>query len=367
MFRLLAQSPAVLQGYLSLSGALSKALDLKTRERIALAVAQANGCDYCLSAHSYLGLNLAKISADEIALNRKGGSGDAKADAAIRFAVKVTEARGKVATADIDAVRAAGFTEPQILEIIGMVAENFLTNLFNNVAETDIDFRPSTPPTQPELMAPARLTGRCRSPITRGADAPSPSGGAPPPRALSRCLRGRDNPKREQMTLPETASGDYRRRSPPQPVDPAGVIISPAGPISGNGDHDGQSHAAARACPDERALHPGRAGEADGGDGNAGDAGQAGRSGADVSLAGCGRHRVGRRLALLFGLATRPVAAVLGVWCIITALTAHTNFADQNTQIHFMKNLAMAGGFIYVAIFGAGTLSIDGWRARRSV
>lgn len=140
MFRLLAQSPAVLQGYLGLSGALGKALDLKTRERIAIAVAQANGCDYCLSAHSYVGLNLAKVPADEIARARHGGSADAKTEAALRFAVKVTEARGKVSTADLAAIRTAGFSEAQILEIVAVVAENFMTNLFNNVAETDIDF-----------------------------------------------------------------------------------------------------------------------------------------------------------------------------------------------------------------------------------
>jgi AhpD family alkylhydroperoxidase len=72
MFRLFATSPAALTRLTSLSGALSKALDVKTRERIALAVAQVNGCSYCLSAHTYLGLNLAKISPEEIALNRKG-------------------------------------------------------------------------------------------------------------------------------------------------------------------------------------------------------------------------------------------------------------------------------------------------------
>ena len=74
LFRLLALSPAALQAFLGLNGALGKALDVKTRERIAIAVAQVNGCDYCLSAHTYLGLNLAKIDNAEIALNRRGAS-----------------------------------------------------------------------------------------------------------------------------------------------------------------------------------------------------------------------------------------------------------------------------------------------------
>ncbi|WP_422062316.1 carboxymuconolactone decarboxylase family protein [Sphingopyxis sp.] len=140
LFRLVATSPAALEGYLGLNAALGRTLDAKTRERIALAIAQANGCDYCLSAHSYLGLNLAKIDDAEIALNRAGHSGDAKADAAIVFAGKVLGARGRVTDADIAEVRLAGFSEAQVIEIVATVALNVLTNYINNVADTDIDF-----------------------------------------------------------------------------------------------------------------------------------------------------------------------------------------------------------------------------------
>ncbi|MFT6571677.1 MAG: putative peroxidase-related enzyme [Sphingomonas echinoides] len=140
LFRLVATSPAALEGYLGLNAALGRTLDVKTRERIAITVAQANGCDYCLSAHSYVGLNLAKIDDAEITLNRAGHSGDAKADAAIVFARQVLAARGKVSDADIAAVRLAGFSEAQVIEIVASVALNVLTNYINNVAETDIDF-----------------------------------------------------------------------------------------------------------------------------------------------------------------------------------------------------------------------------------
>jgi len=68
-------------------------------------------------------------------------------------------------------------------------------------------------------------------------------------------------------------------------------------------------------------------------------------------------------LALLLGVQTRLSALVLGIWCIATALVAHTNFADLNMQIHFMKNLAMAGGLIFIALFGAGAYSWDRSRA----
>src|ERR1700684_2994160 len=101
LFRLIATSPAALEGFAANSGALAKTLDVRTRERIALAVAQVNGCDYCLSAHTYLGLNLAKITPEEVALNRRGESGDAKADAAVRFAAKVVRERGHVSDADL--------------------------------------------------------------------------------------------------------------------------------------------------------------------------------------------------------------------------------------------------------------------------
>lgn len=140
MFRLIASSPAALQGYTANNAALAKTLDVKTRERIALAVAQVNECDYCLSAHSYLGLNMAKISAEEIAFNRNGRSSDAKADAAIRFAASVARDRGRVDDTDIEAVRKAGYSDDQIVEIIAVVAENIFTNLLNVVAGTDVDF-----------------------------------------------------------------------------------------------------------------------------------------------------------------------------------------------------------------------------------
>jgi uncharacterized peroxidase-related enzyme len=140
LFRLVGASPAALEGYLGLNGALGRTLDAKTRERIALAVAQANGCDYCLSAHTYLGLNLARIDDAEIARNRGGHSGDARADAALVFALRVLESRGKVGDADLAAVRLAGFSEAQVIEIVANVALNVLTNYINNVAQTDIDF-----------------------------------------------------------------------------------------------------------------------------------------------------------------------------------------------------------------------------------
>jgi uncharacterized peroxidase-related enzyme len=140
LFRLVGISPAALEGFLGLNSAAGKTLDVRTRERIAIAVAAVNGCDYCMSAHFYLGANLAKLDEAELAANRAGRSNDAKADAAVRFARKIAEARGKLTDADIAAVKQAGYSDAQVVDIVIVVAENFLTNLINNVASTDIDF-----------------------------------------------------------------------------------------------------------------------------------------------------------------------------------------------------------------------------------
>ncbi|MGI3163529.1 carboxymuconolactone decarboxylase family protein [Pseudooceanicola sp. 200-1SW] len=141
LFRLAAQSPSALEGYLGLYAAVGKnSLSLATRERIALAIAQFNGCGYCLSAHSYIGANLAKLSPEEIAENRKGRSSEAKADAAVAFALKVAETRGHVSGADLSAVRDAGYTEAEVIEIVLNVAFSVWTNYLNEVAQTEIDF-----------------------------------------------------------------------------------------------------------------------------------------------------------------------------------------------------------------------------------
>jgi uncharacterized peroxidase-related enzyme len=141
LFRVVANSPAALEGYLGLNGALGKGLlDARTRERIALAIAELNGCDYCLSAHTYLGKNLAKLDDAELAANREGGSMDVMAAAAVRFATKVARERGHVTDADVQAVKTAGYSDGQVIEIVLHVALNTLTNYVNEVAKTDIDF-----------------------------------------------------------------------------------------------------------------------------------------------------------------------------------------------------------------------------------
>ena len=141
MFRIIANSPQTLEGYLGLNGALGNgSLNAQTRERIALAVAEVNGCNYCLAAHSYLGTNLARLSDAEIEANRRGTSGDEKAAIAVGFAAKIAHQRGKVSDSDLQAVRAAGYSDAEIVEIVGHVAVNTLTNYINEALGTEIDF-----------------------------------------------------------------------------------------------------------------------------------------------------------------------------------------------------------------------------------
>jgi uncharacterized peroxidase-related enzyme len=140
LFRMVANSPAALEGYVSLLGALGKgSLPVATRERIALAIAELNACDYCLSAHTYLG-RVAKLDDSELASNRAGTSLDPKAAVAVEFASKVLKQRGHVSNEDLRAVEAAGYSDGEILEIVQHVALNTWTNYVNSVAETVIDF-----------------------------------------------------------------------------------------------------------------------------------------------------------------------------------------------------------------------------------
>src|SRR6266487_1143838 len=140
MMRTMAQSPSVLEGYLGFGAALRRGhLPTPLQEQIALAVAEINSCDYCLSAHTALGRG-AGLSNGELAASREARSSDPKAAAALEFACAVVDRRGDVRDQDLARVRTAGYTDGEIAEIIAHVALNVLTNYFNRAAHTDIDF-----------------------------------------------------------------------------------------------------------------------------------------------------------------------------------------------------------------------------------
>ncbi len=140
LFRVVAHSPAALEGLLGLHGALSGgALDAKTREAVALAVAEANQCDYCLSAHTALAAS-AGLSEVDIARARDGRGGDTKTEGIVRTARALVRTRGRIAESELAQLRQTGVTDREIIELVSVVALNILTNYLNHVAGTDIDF-----------------------------------------------------------------------------------------------------------------------------------------------------------------------------------------------------------------------------------
>ena len=149
MTRAMAVSPSVLDAYLGFSGALAHGvLPARVREQLALDIGEANHCDYCVSAHSSIGKHVAGLSDQDILDSRKGTSADPKTDALLRFARTVVAKQGVVDDADVEAVRAAGYGDAEIAEVVAHVALNIFTNYFNNVAGTAIDF-----PKAPALSA----------------------------------------------------------------------------------------------------------------------------------------------------------------------------------------------------------------------
>lgn len=138
--RALANSPAALNAFLGIHGiAGAGSLDPKTRERIALAVAEQNACQYCVSAHTAIGRKVG-LDNEEMLANRTGRSSDAKAEAALTFARALVAHTGQVSKAEFDAVRAAGHSDGEIIEIITHVAMNIFTNLLGKATQVEIDF-----------------------------------------------------------------------------------------------------------------------------------------------------------------------------------------------------------------------------------
>lgn len=153
LFRVLANSPAALGGYLNLSGALaSGVLAAKTREQIALAVAEINSCYYCLSAHAFLG-GKAGLTAQEITDARNIVATDPRTAAILKLARSVVVQRGELSQSELQAARAAQLTDGEIVETVANVALNLLTNYLNHVAQTVVDF--------PEVQAVSAGSASC--------------------------------------------------------------------------------------------------------------------------------------------------------------------------------------------------------------
>ncbi|MDC8774083.1 carboxymuconolactone decarboxylase family protein [Roseateles albus] len=140
MFRAVANSPAALSSMWSAFGALGgSVIPAKLGEQIAVAVADRNACEYCLAAHTALGRK-AGASAEEMRHAQAGESADPKTQEALRFALKLVNERGQVGGADVQALRAVGFGDAEITEILAHVALNLFTNYVNIAFAVPVDF-----------------------------------------------------------------------------------------------------------------------------------------------------------------------------------------------------------------------------------
>ena len=140
MTRVMANSPAVLEGYLAFNGALAGgSLPAKLREEIALEVGEQNACQYCVSAHTAIG-KLTGLTDSEIEQAREARSSSPKHTAALVFARQVVANRGQITDGDFEAARQAGFSDGEIAEIVAHVALNVFTNYFNTATQVDVDF-----------------------------------------------------------------------------------------------------------------------------------------------------------------------------------------------------------------------------------
>ena len=136
----MAHSPAVLKAFLGFSQSLSEGdLPLPLRERIALAIGEATGCQYCVAAHTGLARK-AGLTAEEILDARRGRASDEKTAVGLELALKIVKEQGFVSDEDLERARGAGYSDGEICEIVAVVALNLFTNYFNHVADTDIDF-----------------------------------------------------------------------------------------------------------------------------------------------------------------------------------------------------------------------------------
>jgi uncharacterized peroxidase-related enzyme len=141
LMKTMGHSPALLEGYLSYNDALANGvLDKQLRELIAVTVGEYNGCQYCVSAHTMIGEKMAGISSEMILAARTGDATSTKFDAALTFVRSVLSQKGAVSDHELAAVKAIGYSDEEVAEIIGHVGLNVLTNFFNNTAQTEVDF-----------------------------------------------------------------------------------------------------------------------------------------------------------------------------------------------------------------------------------
>ncbi|MGE0558809.1 MAG: carboxymuconolactone decarboxylase family protein [Burkholderiales bacterium] len=142
LFSTLARAPSALKALLAVNEAIASGqLNAAEREIVALAVSQANGCEYCVSAHTLLGAK-AGLSTDETLQARAGHGVQLRSGALAAFARELVETRGRIKPVALEAYRKSGLSDEDMLEVVANTAATTLTNYTNNVANTEVDFPP---------------------------------------------------------------------------------------------------------------------------------------------------------------------------------------------------------------------------------
>lgn len=142
MYANMARSPALLQAYMSGYSAFrnESGFSPQEQETVLLTISRENGCEYCVSAHSMIAARQAGIDADTLQALRDGREVDDTRLAALSaFTRKLVTSRGLARERDVEAFLDAGFTEPQILEIILAIAVKTLSNYSNHMFHTRLD------------------------------------------------------------------------------------------------------------------------------------------------------------------------------------------------------------------------------------
>jgi uncharacterized peroxidase-related enzyme len=136
-----AHGPAALKSILAADAVLAAgSLTKRDQEVIKLVVSVAGGCDYCVAAHSYLA-KLAGVKPEALSQIRDGQpTDDAKRDALVGFVRKLAQSSGTVSDDDYAAIKSAGYSDAQLVEISLAFATTVFTNVFNRINDTDIDF-----------------------------------------------------------------------------------------------------------------------------------------------------------------------------------------------------------------------------------
>jgi len=144
LYKILAHSPEALNGFLELSKNIKAGVvEPKLNKAITLAVSELSKCDYCLALHTRMALDTGLLSEEECILSRKREGWDEKTDVMFKFVENVYKTAGKVGDSDLDSMRNVGFSDGEMVEIMGIISMILFSNFIGNLGQADLDTDPA--------------------------------------------------------------------------------------------------------------------------------------------------------------------------------------------------------------------------------